>query len=157
MTTFLSRHPDDTERLGRELGAGAAPGWVFGLTGDLGAGKTRFVQGLARGLGIPGRIPSPTFALVHEHRAGRIPLFHLDLYRLDTTDQIRAAGLEGYFDPREGVSVIEWFERWDGPPPLRLCRVRFHWEGESERRIDYDDPHEGAGWPAPDSAAAGPS
>lgn len=138
MPTLVSHHPDDTERFGAELGAVARPGWVFGLTGDLGAGKTRFAQGLARGLGVSGRIPSPTFALVHEHRSGRLPLFHLDLYRLETTEQIRAAGLEEYLDPREGISVVEWFERWQGPPPPRLCRVCFQLEGESVRRIDYD-------------------
>lgn len=139
-TPFVSPTPAETERLGRELGTIARPGWVYGLTGDLGAGKTRFVQGFARGLGITGRIPSPTFALVHEHRSGRLPLFHLDLYRLDTPDQIRAAGLEDYLDPRDGVSVIEWFERWTGPTPTRLCEVRFHLEGETVRRLEYDPP-----------------
>lgn len=136
--TLPSRGPEETERLGWELGRVAAPGWVFGLSGELGAGKTRFVQGFARGLGISGRIPSPTFALVHEHRSGRCPLFHLDLYRLDTTEQIRAAGLEEYLAPRDGISVVEWFERWQGPTPARLCRVAIRLEGETGRLLEFD-------------------
>jgi tRNA threonylcarbamoyladenosine biosynthesis protein TsaE len=140
MATFTSHSPAETERLGEELARLAQPGWVFGLSGDLGAGKTRLVRGLARGLGVRQRITSPSFALVHEHRDGSLPLFHVDLYRLDTTEQILAAGLGEYFAPREGVAVIEWYERWAGPPPPRLCRARLTHLGEELRRIDYDPP-----------------
>lgn len=138
MATFTSASPDDTLRFGEELGRAAEPGWVFGLCGDLGAGKTQFVRGFARGLGIAARIQSPTFALLHEYRAGTTALFHLDLYRLDTTEQILAAGLDEYFAPRGGIAVVEWYERWQGPPPPRLCRLRFRHDGENRRVIDYD-------------------
>ena len=84
---------------------------MIGLSGDLGAGKTQFVKGLARGLGIAARVHSPTFALVNIYAGGRLTLFHLDLYRLDTPEQIAAAGLEEYLRPA-GVTVIEWAERW---------------------------------------------
>jgi tRNA threonylcarbamoyladenosine biosynthesis protein TsaE len=86
---------------------------VIGLCGDLGAGKTQLVKGLARGLGIAARVHSPTFALVNIYNGGRLTLYHLDLYRLDTREQILAAGLEEYLKP-EGVTVIEWAERWFG-------------------------------------------
>lgn len=144
MATLISRSPAETERLGEDLGRQARPGWVFGLTGDLGAGKTRLVKGLARGLGVRGPIQSPSFGLVREHRDGRLPLFHLDLYRLEGVEQILAAGLGDYFEPRDGVSVIEWYERWRGPDAPRLVRVRLRHAGDGEdmRLIEYDCP-----WP----------
>jgi tRNA threonylcarbamoyladenosine biosynthesis protein TsaE len=140
MATLTSHSPKETEKFGQDLGGQAMPGWVIGLTGDLGAGKTLLAQGIARGLGIRGRLQSPSFALVHEHKGGRLPLFHLDLYRLDTTEQIVAAGLEEYFDPREGVSVIEWYERWTGPEPMMLCQVHLLHLSETTRLIQYDRP-----------------
>jgi tRNA threonylcarbamoyladenosine biosynthesis protein TsaE len=114
MVTCISHSPAETEELGETWGRDAAPGWVIGLTGDLGAGKTQLVRGLARGLGIAQRVHSPTFALVNDYAGGRLPLAHLDLYRLETPDQIFSAGLEEYLQP-EGVAVIEWVERWFGP------------------------------------------
>ena len=111
MATFISHSPAET---GRSASSGAAPrerGLVIGLSGDLGAGKTQLVKGLARGLGITARVHSPTFALVNIYSGGRLTLFHLDLYRLETREQIIAAGLEEYLQP-DGVTVIEWAERW---------------------------------------------
>lgn len=140
MATFISVSPADTESLGVALGAQAQAGWVFGLTGDLGAGKTCLVRGLARGLGVLSRVQSPTFALVHEYVGGRLPLFHVDLYRLESMAAILGAGLEEYFCPRDGVAVIEWYERWEGPPPPRLCRVHLATAGENQRTITYDPP-----------------
>lgn len=140
MVTYTSRSPGETEDFGAQLGREARPGWVIGLIGDLGAGKTRLVQGIARGLGLATRLPSPTFALVNEYAEGRIPLAHLDLYRLDTTEQILAAGLEDYFYPREGVSVIEWFDRWTGPTPPNLVLLRLRSTTESVRVIEYAPP-----------------
>lgn len=125
--------------LGERWGCEAAPGWVIGLEGDLGAGKTQLVRGLARGLGFNGRIQSPTFALVNEYAGGRMPLHHLDLYRLENQDQIVAAGLEVYFEPEDGITVVEWAERWEGPLPARFRRVRFEIVSDSERRIAYED------------------
>ena len=153
MATFISRSPDETVALGERWGRDAAPGWVIGLTGDLGAGKTQLVKGLARGLGIAARVQSPTFALVNEYNDGRLPLAHLDLYRLDTPEQIIAAGLEPYFDQHLGVTVIEWCERWTrfqpsyltplpshlSPRVSRFRLVRLTQTGETERRIDYED------------------
>src|SRR5512136_2739206 len=111
MATLISHSPTETIALGEQWGRAAESGLVIGLSGELGAGKTQFVKGLARGLGIEARVQSPTFALVNIYTGGRLTLFHLDLYRLDTPEQITAAGLEEYLRP-EGVTVIEWAERW---------------------------------------------
>jgi tRNA threonylcarbamoyladenosine biosynthesis protein TsaE len=113
MVTCISHNPDETVALGEKWGRVAKNGLVIGLCGDLGAGKTQLVKGLARGLGIAARVHSPTFALVNIYNDGRLTLFHLDLYRLETREQILAAGLEEYLKP-EGVTVIEWAERWFG-------------------------------------------
>ncbi len=141
MGILISRSAAETERLGEEFGRLAHAGTVYGLTGDLGTGKTRWVRGFARGLGITGRIQSPSFGLVHEYRHGRLPLAHLDLYRLETTEQILGAGLDEYLSPGDGVSIVEWFERWNGSRPTDLIRVRFTSLGGDERRIEHDDPH----------------
>src|ERR1035437_2612 len=99
MATTISHSPAETAALGEQWGRTAPSGLVIGLSGDLGAGKTQFVKGLARGLGIAERVHSPTFALVNIYSGGRLTLFHLDVYRLDTPQQIAAAGLEDYLSP----------------------------------------------------------
>ena len=113
MASCISHSPAETAALGEQWGRAAASGLVIGLCGDLGAGKTQLVKGLARGLGIAARVHSPTFALVNIYNGGRLTLFHLDLYRLDTREQILTAGLEEYLKPN-GVTVVEWAERWFG-------------------------------------------
>ena len=150
MATYISHSPEETAALGETWGRAAASGLVIALSGDLGAGKTQLAKGIARGLGVTERVHSPTFALVNEYRGGRLPLFHVDLYRLETTGQIIAAGLEEYFHPA-GVSVIEWAERWFGDQPgstlnfqrtksnPQLRQVHIETAGETERRIIYED------------------
>ena len=147
MATFISHSPGETAALGEQWGREARAGWVVGLTGDLGAGKTQLVKGLARGLGIESVVRSPTFALVNEYPGGRLPLAHLDLYRLETPAQIIGAGLEDYFNHSTGITVIEWCERWPDFPgphvsstaPGRFRHVRIEQTAESERRITYED------------------
>lgn len=147
MATFISHSPDETAALGERWGRDAQPGLVIGLSGDLGAGKTHLVKGLARGLGISTRIVSPTFGLVHEYHDGRLPLAHLDLYRLETPAQILGAGLEEYVTRPDGVTVVEWIERWPEfdrlrPAPGtagRIRSVRIEQLGETERSIAYED------------------
>ena len=97
MAMFISHSPAETESLGESWGRAAKRGLVIGLSGDLGAGKTQLVKGIARGLDIAARVHSPTFTLVNEYSGGRLRLFHLDLYRLETRGQIVAAGLEELF------------------------------------------------------------
>ena len=141
MITHISKSPAETEALGESWGRTLTPGSVVAISGDLGAGKTQLVKGIARGLGIDARIVSPTFALVNVYRGGRLPLFHLDLYRLSSRDQIVEAGLEEFLHA-EGITAIEWAERWfadtaASPGPLR--RVKMESVNETDRRIFYED------------------
>lgn len=143
MATFISHSLVDTESLGERFGRAAQRGWVIALTGDLGAGKTQFVKGLARGLGCTGRVHSPTFTLVNEYSGGRLSLFHLDLYRLETPDQIHGAGIEEFLSPA-GVSVIEWAERleggkWQMEGTTGWFSVKLEIIGDQERKISYDN------------------
>jgi len=123
MATTISHSPTETIALGEQWGRAAESGLVIGLSGDLGAGKTQFVKGLARGLGIVERVHSPTFALVNIYSGGRLTLFHLDLYRLETPQQIAAAGLDEYLTPA-GVTVVEWAERWFQEVQSRKSQVQ---------------------------------
>ena len=140
MATFISHSPAETESLGEEWGRTAQRGSVIALSGDLGAGKTQLVKGVARGLGVAARVHSPTFTLVNEYRGGRLRLFHLDLYRLETRAQILSAGLEDYLQP-DGVAVIEWAERMTNGEwrMANVRRVNLEVFGETERRITYED------------------
>ncbi len=160
MATRISHSPVETQALGEAWGREAQGGLVIGLCGDLGVGKTQLVKGLARGLGISARVQSPTFALVNVYAGGRLMLFHLDLYRLETAEQVFAAGLEEYLEP-DGVTVIEWAERLgEGRRPKSEIRnpksetkgseeegeasTRWRWVeieavSETERRIIYED------------------
>lgn len=150
---YISHSPAETEALGETWGREAQSGLVVGLSGDLGAGKTQLVKGLARGLGITERVHSPSFALINVYPGGRLKLFHLDLYRLDTRAQIVGAGLEEYLEPT-GVAVVEWAERWFETPQSKAehpepkvhdaLPARFRWVqiealSETERRITYED------------------
>jgi tRNA threonylcarbamoyladenosine biosynthesis protein TsaE len=140
MATLISHSPAETEALGEKFGRAARQGWVIALSGDLGAGKTQFVKGLARGLGISARVHSPTFALVAEYGGGRLKLFHLDLYRLETRQQILSAGVEEFLQP-DGVAVIEWAERMSEvrPGDADWKWVRIETLNDTDRKIIYDD------------------
>jgi tRNA threonylcarbamoyladenosine biosynthesis protein TsaE len=140
MVTRISKSPEETFCFASELAVQSLPGLIVGLIGDLGAGKTQFVKGFADGLAITERVHSPTFTIVNEYRSGRIPCFHLDLYRLDSAEQILAAGLEQYFKPDGAITLIEWFDRADGIPMNgRLLKVRIEHRNELERMITYED------------------
>jgi len=150
MATHISHSPADTEALGEAWGRTAQRGGVIALSGDLGAGKTALVRGLARGLGCTSRVHSPTFTLVNVYEGGRLPLFHLDLYRLETLAQIHGAGVDEYLQP-DGVAVIEWAERMMGEhrtsnieqptsnPQKLLRRVSIEILDNNTRRITYED------------------
>jgi tRNA threonylcarbamoyladenosine biosynthesis protein TsaE len=142
MATFISHSPAETESLGESFGRVAKCGLVIALCGELGAGKTQLVKGLARGLGITARVHSPTFTLVNEYAGGRLRLFHLDLYRLESRAQILSAGLEEFLQP-DDVAVVEWAERLeDGRWKMedgKIKKVKIEIVGETERKIIYDD------------------
>jgi tRNA threonylcarbamoyladenosine biosynthesis protein TsaE len=152
MDTFISNSVADTEALGARWGRGVRPGTVIALFGDLGAGKTQLVRGLARGLESRARVHSPTFAIVNLYEDGRLPLAHLDLYRLETPEQVRGAGLEEFLQP-EGIAVIEWADRLftpgaaGGAPvlnasrlPAGFRRVNIEILDDTTRHIAYENP-----------------
>ena len=105
----VTNSPEETEALGADLAGRLEPGTVIAFTGDLGAGKTAFVRGLARGLGVQERVTSPTFTIVNEYEGGRLPLFHFDMYRLGSADELFDIGWEDYL-ARGGVCAVEWSE-----------------------------------------------
>jgi tRNA threonylcarbamoyladenosine biosynthesis protein TsaE len=129
---------EETAAVGRALGETLSPGAVIHLFGDLGAGKTVFVRGLASGLGIdPDEVSSPTFTLIQEYRQhGRHPLFHVDLYRLAGAE-VDDLGLDAL--AAEGIVAIEWANRLPGPQPHAVV-VRIEDEGDDRRRIQIDTP-----------------
>ena len=100
----------ETEGVGESLARHLTPGTVIAFTGDLGAGKTAFTRGLARGLGVTDRVTSPTFTIVNEYTGGRLPLFHFDMYRLESSDELFDIGWEDYLR-RGGVCAVEWSEK----------------------------------------------
>ena len=108
--TVLTHSPAETEQVGEGIVARLTAGTVLALRGDLGAGKTAFVRGLARGLGCSCAVTSPTFTIVNEYEGGRLPLFHFDLYRLGGADELWDIGWEDYLD-RGGMCAVEWSER----------------------------------------------
>ena len=140
---ITTRAEGETARVGRDLGRTLGPGAVILLSGDLGAGKTAFVRGVAEGLGIdPGEVSSPTFTLVQEYRGGRLPLFHVDLYRLRSLevgdlglDEIALAG---------GVTAIEWPDRlprrFDAAVDVRIDHTA---EDDTRRIVISDSPQDG--------------
>jgi tRNA threonylcarbamoyladenosine biosynthesis protein TsaE len=122
---------DFGERLGRELQRGD----VVALFGDLGAGKTALVKGIARGLGVTQEVTSPTFTLVHEYTGGRLPLFHIDLYRLDSLDQALAIGIEEYLNG-PGATAVEWSEKIESLLPATAIRIRITASDNNVHRIE---------------------
>ena len=141
---LVSNSAAATRRVGRRLGHAALPGTRLALVGPLGAGKTQLAKGVAEGLGVRSVVNSPTFIIVNEH-AGRLPLFHVDAYRLNDADEARQAGV---FDERqaEGVTVIEWADRLDGWMPADVLRIELELvDDEPEHRVirwqAVGDPH----------------
>ena len=106
---FITNSPAQTEEVGAKLAQRLSPGTVIAYRGDLGAGKTAFTRGLARGLGISDPVTSPTYTIVNEYLGGRIPLFHFDMYRLGSADDLFDIGWEDYLE-RGGVCAVEWSE-----------------------------------------------
>lgn len=128
------RDEEEMEALGAALGAELQAGSVLALVGGLGAGKTRMVKGLARGAGYGGEVTSPTFALVHEYRGGRLPLFHLDLYRLKSADELLAIGWDEFLD-EGGIVIVEWADLFPELLPPATRWLRFEVLPEGGRRV----------------------
>ena len=125
MASITTHSPEETLALGRRFAATLRKGDVLALAGDLGSGKTQFVKGLASGLGIAREVTSPTFTLIHEYPGGKFPLYHIDLYRLDSPEEAVKIGLDEYLDS-DGVAVIEWADKFEQliPAQARWVRLR---------------------------------
>jgi len=133
---YLTNSEADTRALGRRLGEKLGPGAVVAFTGDLGAGKTAFTRGLAEGLGVAGRVTSPTFTIVNEYEGGKLPLFHFDLYRLGSAEELFEIGWEDYLS-RGGVCAVEWSENAGDALEDGAIRVDIRrGDGEDRRKIE---------------------
>ena len=133
---FITNSPKETEKIGAALGKEITPGTVLAYRGDLGAGKTAFTRGLARGLGCTDSVTSPTYTLVNEYLSGRIPLFHFDMYRLRSSDDLWDIGWEDYLE-RGGVCSVEWSENVADAMEDALV-ITIEKIGENTRRITIE-------------------
>ena len=133
---FDTNSPEETEKIGEALGKILSAGTVLAYEGDLGAGKTAFTRGLARGLGATESVTSPTYTIVNEYLSGRLPLFHFDMYRLSSADDLWDIGWEDYLD-RNGICAVEWSENvaeaLEKPIVVRIEKL-----GEDARRITVE-------------------
>ena len=133
-----------TARLGAALAEGITPGRVLHLSGELGSGKTTFVRGLLKALGVTGPVKSPTFAWVEPYRISRLDLYHFDFYRFDKKTEWLSSGLREYFNP-DAVCIVEWPERVGDLPPADLA-IQFIYDGEARRAKIAAHSAEGEAW-----------
>lgn len=139
MESLTLTNRDATIALGKKIGQQLVAGDVLVLDGDLGAGKTTFTKGLAAGLEIPDIIKSPTFTIIHEYQNGRLPLYHMDAYRLENGGA-EDLGLEEYFDG-DGVSVVEWAEFMEDELPADFLAIHFKRTDDDNTRVLEFEPH----------------
>lgn len=131
MQKFITASPSETETLGEKIAKNLKPGDVLALFGGMGAGKTALTRGIARGLGITEGVSSPTFALVHEY-TGRLTVYHFDMYRVESWDDLYSTGFFDYLDSG-GVLIVEWSENIENAIPEGSIRIHLH-QGESENQ-----------------------
>ena len=131
---YVTNSEEETRKLGERLAGRLGPGSVIAFTGDLGAGKTAFTRGLALGLGIRDRVTSPTFTIVNEYEGGRLPLFHFDMYRLGSSEELFDIGWEDYL-ARGGVCAVEWSENIDDALEPDTIRVDIRRGEREDQRV----------------------
>ncbi|MBI5894395.1 MAG: tRNA (adenosine(37)-N6)-threonylcarbamoyltransferase complex ATPase subunit type 1 TsaE [Deltaproteobacteria bacterium] len=131
---FNTISQEETKELGKRVGAELKSGDIVALIGDLGSGKTTFVQGLAQGLEVKNYVRSPSFTIINEY-SGRMPLYHIDLYRLGNLSELSEIGIEDFFYT-DGITVVEWAERALPLLPANYILIKFHYTGENTRRIE---------------------
>ena len=136
MATFISNSPAETEEIGRQLAEGIDLGAILALKGELGSGKTLFVKGLVAGLGSSADVTSPTFTIAHEYRGGRLPVYHFDFFRLEDSQSLARLGLDDYFFG-DGLSVIEWADRFPEFIPEQARGILFEIKSETQRAITF--------------------
>lgn len=133
MVAFFTAGAEETQALAKDFAKKLKPGDILLFFADLGAGKTTFIQGLAKGLGLKQKVTSPSFILVNEY-PGKIPLFHIDLYRLEDKKSIEDLGLEEYYE-KNGVVAIEWAERMGKNLPSQAKKIKIQTLSENKRKI----------------------
>lgn len=131
---FISNSPEDTAAAGAECARGATKGNVVALTGDLGAGKTQFVKGFVAAIGSSDQVTSPTFTLIHEYSGARLPVYHFDFYRLESSDEVARLGLDEYLFG-DGVCIIEWADRFRELLPADTRWISLEVQSETARAI----------------------
>ena len=136
MATFISNSPAETEAIGRQVAENIGVGSVLALKGDLGSGKTLFVKGVVDGLGSSSDATSPTFTILHEYRGGRLPVYHFDLFRVENPQALARLGLDDYFFG-DGISVIEWADRFPEFVPEQARWIFFEIKSETQRAITF--------------------
>jgi tRNA threonylcarbamoyladenosine biosynthesis protein TsaE len=134
VATFISNSPAETEAFGRQLAEHADAASVLALKGELGSGKTLFTKGLVAGLGSSAAVTSPTFTIVHEYQGGRLPVYHFDFFRLENREAAARLGLDDYFFG-DGLSVIEWADRFPELVPEQARWISFKIKSECQRAI----------------------
>ena len=134
MATFISNSSEETEAFGCRFAEKLKPGDVLALTGGLGSGKTQFVKGLVAGLSAATAATSPTFTLIHEYSGGRLPIYHFDFFRVEDGESAERLGLDDYFFG-DGVSVIEWADRFPDLLPETARWIAFETKSETQRAI----------------------
>lgn len=139
MATFISNSAAETEAIGRRLAENVGAGSVLALQGELGSGKTLFTKGFVAGMGSNAVVSSPTFTIVHEYRDGRLPVYHFDLFRVENRQSLMRLGLDDYFFG-DGVSVIEWADRFPEFIPEQARWILFEIESENQRAITFRNP-----------------
>jgi tRNA threonylcarbamoyladenosine biosynthesis protein TsaE len=134
VATFISNSPEETESFGRQIAGNAKPGDVLALTGELGSGKTVFVKGLCAALGCNAAVTSPTFTLIHEYSGGLLPIYHFDFFRVEDRQSAARLGLDDYFFG-DGISVVEWADRFPDLIPPHARWISFETKSETQRAI----------------------
>jgi tRNA threonylcarbamoyladenosine biosynthesis protein TsaE len=139
VATFISNSPAETEAIGRRLAGDATAGFVLALRGELGSGKTLFTKGFVAGMRSNAAVSSPTFTIVHEYRDGRLPVYHFDFFRVENRQSLGRLGLDDYLFG-DGISVIEWADRFPEFVPEQARWILFEIKSENQRAISFKDP-----------------
>ena len=134
MATFISNSPAETEAIGRQFAKELNVGSILALEGELGSGKTQFTKGLVAGLESSAPVTSPTFTIIHEYPGGRLPVYHFDFFRLENRESVAQLGLDDYFFG-DGISVIEWADRFPESIPNQARWILFEIRSENARMI----------------------
>jgi tRNA threonylcarbamoyladenosine biosynthesis protein TsaE len=134
VATFISNSPAETEGIGRQFAKELNVGSILALKGELGSGKTQFTKGLVAGLESSAPVTSPTFTIIHEYPGGRLPVYHFDFFRLENRESVAQLGLDDYFFG-DGISVIEWADRFPESIPNQARWILFEIRSENARMI----------------------